>query len=179
MGVSALQSLHQTQSMISFLTLSSTWFHRVSAAPVSVGIGTVFSSFVKCLSKRRSFNNNKQSITYSAPRKECSQCDLRTQCTKNKSSRSIMRHLRQEELDHMRAISKPAESIRDLKARQHRAERSLTRAKRYGYDRSRWQGLRGNPVQEYMMAAIQNIEELMRHARGPGKAAMAGSLIDS
>jgi hypothetical protein len=48
---------------------------------------------------------------------------------------------------------------------------------RTGYDRSRWRGLWRNQVQEYMTAAIQNIEAIIRYAKGPGKAVMAVSLI--
>jgi transposase len=127
--------------------------------------------------KRRSFDKNKQSIDYSAPAKECSKCQLRSQCTRNKYSRSIMRHLRQEELDQMRARCQMAASKRDIKTRQHLMERSFARSKRYGYDRSRWRGLWRNQAQEYMTAAIQNIEAIIRYAKGPGKAVIAMFLI--
>lgn len=78
----------------------------------------------------------------------------------------------------MRAISKTAAPKKDLRTRQHLMERSFARGKRYGYDRSRWRGLWKNQVQEYMTAAIQNIEALIRYAKGPGKAVMAAPIID-
>jgi hypothetical protein len=111
--------------------------------------------------KQRSFDENKQSINYLASDKECSKCQLRSQCTRNKYNRSIRRHLRQEELDQMRAISETAVSKRDIKTIQHLMERSFARGKRYRYDRSRWRGLWSNQVQEYMTAAIQNVEALV------------------
>ena len=76
-------------------------------------------------------------------------------------------------LDQMRAVCKTSASKRDIKIRQHLMERSFARGKRYGYDRSRWRGLWRNQIQEYMTAAIQNIEALIRYAKRPVKAVMA------
>jgi transposase len=52
--------------------------------------------------KPKSLHSNRQSRDYAAPRKVCAVCSLREQCTRNKSGRTIKRHLRQEELDRMR-----------------------------------------------------------------------------
>ena len=46
-------------------------------------------------------------------------------------------------------------------------ERSFARAKRYGYDRARWRGLWRVRIQEYLTAAIQNIEILLKHGTDP------------
>jgi transposase len=48
--------------------------------------------------KPKSLHSNRQSRDYAAPRKVCGVCSLREQCTRNKSGRTIKRHLRQEEL---------------------------------------------------------------------------------
>lgn len=126
--------------------------------------------------KPRSFHEIKQIMSYSAPGKECSKCELKSKCTRDKYSRSIGRYLRQEELDKMRAISKTSAAKRDLKMRQHLMERSFARGKRYGYDQSRWRGLWRNQIQEYMTAAIQNIQVLLSFAKRPiGKAVAVAS----
>src|SRR4030067_2949397 len=88
-------------------------------------------------------------------------------CTKNKAGRTIKRHLRQEELDYMRALAGTAVSKNDIKTRQHLMERSFARAKRYGYDRARWRGVWRGRIQEYLTAAIQNIEILLKYGTDP------------
>ena len=75
--------------------------------------------------KRRSLHKNRQSIDYSATRKECKRCALRPQCTSNKSGRTIKRHLRQNELDQMRSLTKTAASRRDIRMRKHLIERTF------------------------------------------------------
>lgn len=127
--------------------------------------------------KRRSVHKRRQSLDYGAPKKECAQCILRPECTKNKSGRTVKRHFRQDELDLMRAKSQLAEARRDLQTRQHLMERSFARSKRYGYDRSRWRGLWRVQIQEYMTATIQNIQALIRYAQGPLRMAMTGTMM--
>ena len=67
--------------------------------------------------KPRSLHIHRQSRDYAAPKKICAACDLREQCTKNKSGRTIKRHLRQEDLDRMREASRSAKAKRDIKMR--------------------------------------------------------------
>ena len=90
---------------------------------------------------RKSLHMSRQSIDYGALRSDCGVCDLRSQCTRNKAGRTVKRHLRQEELDYMRALARTTISRDDIKTRQHLMERSFARAKRYGYDRARWRGV--------------------------------------
>jgi hypothetical protein len=101
--------------------------------------------------------------------KVCAACDLRGQCTKNKSGRTIKRHLRQEELDRMREASRSAKAKRDIKTRQHLMERSFARGTPYGYDRARWRGLWRVQIQEYLISAIQNIQVLLKYGDQPKK----------
>jgi transposase/uncharacterized protein (UPF0179 family) len=81
--------------------------------------------------KPRSLHIDRQSRDYAAPKKVCAACHLREQCTKNKSGRTIKRHLRQEELDWMREASRSSEARRDIKTRQHLMERSFARGTSY------------------------------------------------
>lgn len=103
----------------------------------------------------------RNSIDYGAPKKVCEVCSIRDQCTKNKTGRTVKRHLRQAELDEMRAASRSPKSKKDIKTRQHLMERSFARAKRYNFDRARWRGLWRMEIQELMICAIQNIQILV------------------
>lgn len=113
--------------------------------------------------KPKSLHINRQSRDYAAPKKVCATCHLREQWTKNKSGRTVKRHLRQEALNKMRQASRSAQAKRDIKTRQHLMERSYARGTRYGFDRARWRRLWRVEIQEYLIAAIQNIEILLRY----------------
>ena len=119
--------------------------------------------------KPKSLHLNRQSRDYAAPKKICASCTLREQCTKNKSGRTIKRHLRQEELERMREASRSAKARRDIKTRQHLMERSFARGTPYGFDRARWRGRWRVQIQEYLISAIQNIQVLLRYGEGPKK----------
>ncbi len=117
--------------------------------------------------KPKSLHMQRQSRDYAAPKKVCGACPLREQCTRNKSGRTVKRHLRQEELEKMRKASHSAQSKRDIKMRQHLMERSFARGTRYGFDRARWRGLWRVEIQEYLVSSIQNIEVLLRYGSRP------------
>jgi transposase len=113
--------------------------------------------------KPRSLHQNRQSRDYAASKKICAACYLREQCTRNKSGRTIKRHLRQEELERMREASRSAKAKRDIKMRQHLMERCYARGVWYGFDRARWRGLWRMQIQEYLISAVQNIQVLLRY----------------
>ena len=121
------------------------------------------------LLRPKSLHINRQSRDYAASRKVCAVCSLREQCTRNKSGRTIKRHLRQEGLDRMREASRSACAKQDIKIRQHLMERSFARGTLYGYDRARWRGLWRVQIQEYLISAIQNIQVLLRYGDQPKK----------
>lgn len=126
--------------------------------------------------KRKSLHANRESIDYGAPKKVCAACGLREQCTKNKSGRTVKRHLRQTELDRMREISRSNVSKKDIKTRQHLMERSFARGTRYGFDQARWRGLWRMRIQEYLTCAIQNIQILIKYLTTPKKSIAARAL---
>jgi transposase len=119
--------------------------------------------------KRKSLHQNRNGIDYAAPKKICAACHLRSQCTRNKSGRTIKRHLHQDELDLMRQASRSAKAKRDIKTRQHLMERSFARSTRYGFDRARWRSLWRMQIQEYLVCAIQNIQVLVGCGYAPKK----------
>lgn len=123
--------------------------------------------------KPKSLHINRQSRDYAAPKKVCAACQIQEQCTKNKSGRTIKRHLRQEVLDRMRTISRSSNARYDIKTGQHLMERSFAKSTRYGFDQARWRGLWRMRIQEYLTCAIQNMQVLIAHASKPKKAAAA------
>ncbi len=125
------------------------------------------------LLKPKSLHINRQSRDYAAPKKVCAACLIREQCTRNKSGRTVKRHLRQEELDGMREASRSTRAKRDIKTRQHLMERSFARGTRYGFDRARWRGLWRVQIQEYLIAAVQNLQVLLKYGNQPKKSLAA------
>src|SRR4030043_324996 len=123
--------------------------------------------------KPKSLHIHRQSRDYAASKKICAACDLREQCTKNKSGRTIKRHLRQEELDRMREARRSAQAKRDIKMRQALMGRSYARGTRYDFDRARWRGLWRVQIQEYLIAAVQNLQVLIKYGRHPKRSLSA------
>jgi transposase len=128
--------------------------------------------------KKRSFNNERQYYEYKASGKVCAGCELHPRCTRAKDGRSIKRHVRQDELDRMLAIANSVAAKRDIKTRQHLSERSFARSTRYGYKRARWRGLWRMQIQDFLIAAVQNIQILIqktdRRITGMAKAVAEG-----
>jgi hypothetical protein len=122
---------------------------------------------------RRAFHSHRDNAEYMAKGKDCRNCELRTQCTKDNNGRSVQRHIRKEELDAMLLITKSYKARRDIKTRQYLMERSYARSTRYGFDRARWRGLWKVTIQEYLICAIQNIEILIRYIKKPLRGIMA------
>lgn len=117
--------------------------------------------------RRKSLHQHRESIDYAAPKSVCKACALRDQCTRNKAGRSIKRHLRQDALDAMRSKSRSPQAKRDIRTRQQLMERSFARGTRLDFDRARWRGRAKVQIQEYLSAAIQNIEVLLRYGHDP------------
>jgi transposase len=120
--------------------------------------------------KKRKFFKKRQHYEYIAAAGTCSRCQLKDQCTKSKSGRTLKRHLRQNDLDHMVEKANSPEAKKDIRTRQHLMERSFAQATRYGYQRARWRRLWRVQIQEYLTAAIQNIKILVKDVKAPAPA---------
>ena len=118
---------------------------------------------------RRKHKGEREAFEYSAKASICKACTLREKCTRNKSgARTIKRHVRQRELDQMREISRSAQATRDLKVRKHVMEGSFAdAANNHGFKRSRWRGLEKVTIQDFFIAAVQNIRILIKRWRKP------------
>lgn len=115
--------------------------------------------------KRRMYHKKRKHYEYKAPSKICAQCELRGQCTHAKDGRSLKRHARQEELDMMLEQTKSKSAKRDIKHRQSLSERSFAWSTRYGYQRARWRREWRMEIQDFLIAAIQNITVLIKQPR--------------
>jgi transposase len=111
--------------------------------------------------KRRNYNNERQASEYKCSKKICNSCELREQCTKSLHGRSIKRHQRHEALQAMRQGSRTKMAKKNIKLRQSLMERSFARATIYGYKRARWRNKWRVQIQEYLIAATQNIMVLI------------------
>jgi hypothetical protein len=110
---------------------------------------------------KQKLNKNRKYFEYRASSKSCRICDMRQGCTRSKSFRTLKRHERQDELDVMTSKANSRESKRDLKTRQHLSERSFARSTQYGFKRARWRRLWRIKIQDFLIAAIQNITVLI------------------
>ena len=116
--------------------------------------------------KRTSFNRVRNHYEYRIDGEICAGCKLQAKCTHAKEGRTLKRHLRQDELDKMLIEAKSREARADLKMRQHLSERSFAQSHYYGYKRARWRELWRVQIQDYLIAAVQNIQILMDHLKG-------------
>lgn len=108
---------------------------------------------------------NRMAYEYVAKRKDCKDCRLREKCTraKNGAPRSLRRHYDHEAVQRARAESASDEAKRDRKRRTWLMEGSYAdAANNHGFKQSRWRRLHNQQIQDYLIAAIQNIRILIR-----------------
>jgi transposase len=115
--------------------------------------------------RRRHYNKKRKHYEYKASAETCAQCELRKKCTRAKDGRSLKRHARQDELDIMLNEANSRSAKRDIKHRQDLSERSFAWSKRYGYKRARWRRLWRMEIQDFLVAAIQNITVFVKQPK--------------
>jgi transposase len=111
---------------------------------------------------KKRFHENRNAYDYEPAKGVCRGCSLRSKCTRSKTSRSINRHARQDDLDSMLRESQSRSSMKDIKKRQDLSERSFAQSTRYGFKQARWRGLVRVTIQDYLIASIQNIMKLIK-----------------
>ena len=114
---------------------------------------------------RQKFKKKRKHFEYKASSKTCMACPIRNKCTRSKSGRTLKRHARQDELDAIVEHARSRESKKDLKTRQHLSERSFAQSTHYGFKRARWRNLWRMEIQDYLIAAIQNIKVLINQPK--------------
>ena len=118
---------------------------------------------------------HRQACEYAARKEDCLACDLRSQCTRSRSTgRTVRRNFEQDKLDELYGIARSRPARRDIHIRQHFMERSFAEAGRYGFKRARWRSRERVAIQDYLIATVQNIRLLVTH--GKLKPAAAGTV---
>lgn len=113
--------------------------------------------------KRRNFSSDRRAYEYkiTSPRL-CSECKLRSQCTRARDGRSLKRFIDQPLIDKARSQSRSFAARTDRRRRQHLMERSFAdAANNHHFKRARWRKLHRHQIQDYLIAAIQNIRTLL------------------
>ena len=115
--------------------------------------------------KRRRHKKALKAYEYAARAKVCRACELRSNCTRSKNGRSVKRHYDQELIDSARAESHSCAAKKDRRRRKHLIEGSFAdAANNHGFKRSRWRRLWRQRIQDFMIAACQNIRILIKNA---------------
>jgi transposase len=98
---------------------------------------------------------------YVGDKKVCARCALRAQCTRSKLGRSVARHWREAELEIAHAFARLPEAQADRRRRRHLMEGSFAHAaNHYHFKRARWRRLWRQQIQDWLIAAVQNISLL-------------------
>ena len=126
--------------------------------------------------KRRRYDPRRQATEYKATKSICQACQLRSQCTRSRNGRSLMRHDDQPLIDKARAQACSKQARADRSRRRHLMEGSFADASRYHFKRSRWRRLRNQQIQDWIIAAVQNLKIRFRHQPQPLKVAAAGPI---
>lgn len=132
---------------------------------------------------RRKHKKTRKAYEYACPMAACKACELRPQCTRAKDgvARSLKRHYNQEAIDAGRAESQSRAAKRDRLKRKWLMEGSFADgANNHGFKRSRWRRLWRQQIQDYMIAAVQNVRILIKYGEKRPKAvtrAIHGRLI--
>jgi transposase len=112
--------------------------------------------------RRRRYIRRQRVWEYVAQKAACAGCALRGQCTRSRSARTVTRPEQAEVLEVCRAQAHSAAAKRDRQRRQYLAEGSFAdAANNHGFKRARWRRLWRQQIQDYLIAAIQNIRILL------------------
>jgi len=113
----------------------------------------------------------RRTMEYAAGKGVCARCSLRSQCTRANLGRTVKRHEKQALLDVARGQAHSAAAARDRRRRRHLMEGSFADAtNNHHFKHARWRRLWRQQIQDYLIAACQNIRILLRHG-GEGRAA--------
>jgi transposase len=114
--------------------------------------------------KPRRMHPIRRTIEYKAPASVCAGCVWRARCTRSHHGRTVQRHENQAALDIARAQAHSLAARRDRKRRHHLMERSFAdAANNHHFKRARWRRLWRQQIQDYLIAAIQNVRILLTH----------------
>lgn len=114
--------------------------------------------------RRHHWHAGRRQWEYRAAAGVCAACALRSQCTRAKDGRSLKRHEGHKEIERARAQANSPAAYRDRRRRQHLMERSFAdAANNHGFKRARWRRQWRQQIQDWLIAAIQNVRILLAH----------------
>jgi transposase len=129
--------------------------------------------------KNKSFSPSRGYWVYKLSKLTCNACALKSQCTRSRHGRHINRRPDQELIERGRQQAASVEGKRDRRRRKHLVEGSFADASNnHHFKRSRWRRLHNQQIQDYIIAAIQNIRICLARAKNKPKAALQASLQD-
>ena len=111
---------------------------------------------------RHSYRSDKDAYRYMAPAKVCLSCPVRALCTTSKEGRSVNRPVRMPILERATARVRTPEGKAHRKRRRWMMEGSFAHSVPRGYKRARARGLSNMRIQDYLVAAVQNLLILVR-----------------
>jgi transposase len=115
---------------------------------------------------RHSYRADKDAYRYMAPAKVCLSCPVRALCTTSKEGRSVNRPVRMPVLERATARVRTPEGKAHRKRRRWMMEGSFAHSVPRGYKRARARGLSNMRIQDYLVAAVQNLLILVRAKTG-------------
>jgi transposase len=122
----------------------------------------------------RGYDPKRQSTEYKARKGVCAACPLRRQCTASVHGRVVIRHRRHELVLRAREQATSAAAWRDYRRRRHLIEGSFAQAANcHHFKRARWRRLWRQQIQDWLIAACQNIKLLLQQGQREGEAASA------
>jgi transposase len=120
----------------------------------------------------RSYNPRRQSTEYLPRKGVCAACPLRPQCTDSPSGRHITRQRLHDLVLRARTQAHSPAARRDYRRHRHLMEGSFAQsANCHGGKRSRWRRLARQQIQDWLIAACQNVKLLVKALR-PGPLAV-------
>ena len=128
---------------------------------------------------RRKHKKQRQAYEYACVASTCRACPMRSQCTRahGGAARTIKRHYDQEAIDAAREHSHSRAAQRDRRRRKWLMEGSFgDAATHHGFKRARWRRLWRQQIQDLLIATVQNLRTLVRHAGPRVRAACSQAL---
>jgi hypothetical protein len=120
-------------------------------------------------------HKHRKMTDYVARAEVCAQCPLRAQCTDSKLGRSVARHWRELDLEKALDCAAQPEARKDRQRRWHLMEGSFAQAANsHHFKRARWRRMWRQQIQDWLIAAVQNIAKLCK-ATGSGVGAKIGN----
>jgi len=128
---------------------------------------------------RRKHKQRRRVFEYGAGPKVCGACPLKAECTRS-AQRTIRRHEEHELIEQARAQASSHAARRDRRRRKHLMEGSFAQSSnQHHFKRARWRRLWRQRIQDYLIAAVQNIGILIKHGlkRQTGMSAAAKEVL--